>query len=317
MAGPSSTQGYLAALASALFLSTTSIIIRYLVTRYNIPPLVLASWRNIIALLTIGPFIFIFARHLCTASRANIPFLALFGLVLATFNVSWVISVAQNGAAVATVLVYCSPAYTAIIGWRWFGEQLRWNTCLAIMLCLAGCVFIAQAYDVQVWQTNFLGLMAGITTGLCYTAYSLMGRVAAKRGLSPWTTLIYMFAFVGLYVFLANVLGLGLGSPMAGKMLWLENQWTGWLVLIALGAIPTVAGYGFYNLSLSLLDASVANIVISTEPVFAMIFAYIFLQEIMTPIQLMGAGLLFLGLFILKFTDLRQSTVSTRPESHP
>jgi len=307
MAWSRSVQGYGAALASAFFLSTTSILIRFLVTRYDIPPLVLASWRNIIALITVLPFLVLFGRHLLGTSRKNIPFLALFGLVLAIFNISWVISVAHNGAAVATVLVYCSPAYTAILGWKWLGERLSIHTWVAIVLSLLGCVFVAKAYDLQVWQTNFLGLMAGLVTGLCYTAYSLMGRIASDRGLSPWTTLVYMFGFVGLYVFITNMGGLMAGSSMAGSMFWLGSNAKGWLVLIALGAIPTVAGYGFYNFSLTLLDASVANIVISAEPVFAMIFAYIFLHEIMTPIQLMGAGLLFLGLFVLKFSDLHKN----------
>jgi drug/metabolite transporter (DMT)-like permease len=146
-------------------------------------------------------------------------------------------------------MVYCSVAYTAILGWKFMGESLGALKFTAIALCLCGCALISGALNASAWQSNLLGVVAGLLTGLCYTAYSLMGRVTSKRGISPWTTLLYIFAFAGTFLFLANLTGGWLpGSATTPKdMFWLGASVEGWTVMILLGAIPTVGGYGFYK----------------------------------------------------------------------
>jgi len=317
MALSRSAQGYTAALISAIFLSTTSIFIRHLITGFDVPPLVLACWRNVIVVSTLIPAMLVLSPRLLRVEWPNIPFLALFGLMLAGFNGLWTLSVAYNGAAVATVMVYCSVAYTAILGWKFLGESLGALKFGAIALCLGGCALISGALNASAWQTNFLGVVVGLLTGLCYTAYSLMGRVTSKRGISPWTTLLYIFGFAGFFLFLVNLTGGWFpGSAVTPlDMFWLGSRWDGWIVLILLGAIPTVGGYGFYNVSLCLLDASVANIIVSLEPAFTAVFAFLILGEVLTPVQLLGSALLLAGVAAIKLGDLRKAPLRQLQEA--
>ena len=46
---------------------------------------------------------------------------------------------ALNGAAVATVLAYSSPAFTAIASWKLFGERMGWIEIVAVVLSIIGC----------------------------------------------------------------------------------------------------------------------------------------------------------------------------------
>ncbi len=317
MAMSRSAQGYTAALISAVFLSTTSIFIRYLVTNFDMPPLILAFWRNVFVVATLVPVMLVASPRLLRVERAHLPFLALFGLMLAGFNGLWAISVANNGAAVATVMVYCSVAYTAILGWKFLGESMGWLKISAIALCLGGCALISGALQAATWQVNLLGVVAGLLTGLCYTAYSLMGRVTSRRGISPWTTLLYIFAFAGSFLFLINMTG---GSvPGSAErfvdLFWLGDSVRGWTVMILLGAIPTVGGYGFYNVSLTLLDASIANIIVSLEPLFTAVFAFLILGEVLSPVQILGSALLLSGVAAIKLADLRRAPVSALQEA--
>ena len=303
-----SAQGYAVALVSALFLSTTSIFIRHLVTNFDMPPLILACWRNVIVVSTLVPCMLLFSPRLLRVNPGHLPFLALFGLMLAGFNGLWTISVASNGAAVATVMVYCSVAYTAILGWRFLGEDMGGLKIGAIALCLGGCALISGALDAAVWRVNLLGVVAGLLTGLCYTAYSLMGRVTSERGISPWTTLLYIFGFAAFFLFLANLTGGRVtgSAERLSDMFWLGGSVEGWAVMILLGAIPTVGGYGLYNVSLTMLDASVANIIVSLEPAMTAVFAFLILGEILTPPQLLGSALLLSGVAAIKLADLRR-----------
>ena len=116
------TRGYTIALISTAFLSTTAIFIRYLTLTYALPPLILAFWRDVFVVLTLLPVLRWLRPALLRVERRHILYLAAYGLVLSLFNIMWTFSVALNGAAVATVLCYCSVAFTALLGW-WLSRK--------------------------------------------------------------------------------------------------------------------------------------------------------------------------------------------------
>jgi drug/metabolite transporter (DMT)-like permease len=220
--------------------------------------------------------------------------------------------VALNGAAVATVLAYCSTAFTVLLGWWLLKERLSWAKLLAVALCLGGCALVAEAIDPAVWRANLVGILTGVLAGLFYAVYSLMGRSAAQRGLNPWTTLIYTFGFAGGFLLLANLIP---GNPIpgaavqAGDLLWLGRAWAGWGVLILLAAGPTVMGFGLYNVSLSYLPSSVVNLIVTLEPVFTAVTAYFLLGERLSWVQIAGSFLVLAGVVFLRVYEGRQPEI--------
>jgi drug/metabolite transporter (DMT)-like permease len=303
---PNASRGYAIALLAAVILSTTAIFIRHLTQTYQIPSLVLAFWRDVFVVLTLLPVFGLLRPVLLRLQQRDLGFVALHGLVLASFNALWTLSVALNGAAVATVLAYSSAAFTALLGWWLLKERLDAAKLLAVTLCLLGCAFVADALNAAAWQTNLLGILTGTLTGLSYAAYSLMGRAASQRGLSPWTTLFYTFCFATLYLGAVNFLPAGVLPGTAARLadfFWLGNSWMGWGVLFALAAGPTVLGFGLYNVSLSHLPSSVANLIVTTEPIFTAITAYFLLGERLTWGQVCGGLLILTGVVSLRVAD--------------
>lgn len=296
-------KAYFIALASAAFLSTTAILIRYLTLNYNMPALVLAFWRDFFVVFTILPILFIKQRGLLKIDQKQYKFLLVYGFILAIFNSFWTLSVAFNGAAVATVLCYCSAAFTAILGKWLLKEELGWIKILAIICSLTGCVLVSGALDMAVWHTNMVGILSGILSGLAYAAYSLMGKSASQRGLNPWTTLLFTFAFAGLFLLIVNMFP-ALGFPGIAKdpadLFWLGTDWKGWLPLFILAAVPTVMGFGLYNVSLQYLPASVVNLIATSEPVFTTITAYLVFGERLGVLELLGSVLVLGGVVILR-----------------
>jgi drug/metabolite transporter (DMT)-like permease len=301
--------GFFIAVISSVILSTTGIFVRYLTINYHMPALVLALWRAIFVTLTLIVVLGAGKRQLLSLSRSQLGYLAIYGLVLAVFNSIWTLSVSINGAAVATVLVYCSAAFTAVLGRIFMDESLGWVKILAVILCLGGCYLTAGAYDPAVWNSNLVGIITGIVSGLAYAVYSLMGRSAAQRGLNPWSTLLFAFLFAAGFLLIAN---LTIGSFLPGgaqkpaDIFWLGSAVKGWAIIFALAAGPTVVGFGMYLVSLSRLPSSVANLIVTSEPVFTSIFAYFILGEVLTGIQMVGAVLILGGvLFLQLFEDRR------------
>ena len=188
-------------------------------------------------------------------------------------------------------------------GWWLLKERLGWAKLLAVAFSLGGCVLVSGALDAAAWQANLVGIATGIFSGLCYAAYSLLGRSAAQRGLNPWTTLVYTFGFAAVFLLAVNLVpGLPLPGAAArpGDLLWLGGALEGWGVLILLAAVPTVAGFGLYNVSLGYLPSSVANLIVTMEPAFTAVEAYIFFGERLTPIQLGGALMIVSGVILLR-----------------
>lgn len=300
------TRGYTIALISAAFLSTTAIFIRYLTLTYALPPLILAFWRDIFVVVTLLPALGWLRPALLRVERRHILYLAAYGLVLSMFNITWTFSVALNGAAVATVLCYCSAAFTALLG-RWLlKEPLNAVKWLAIGLSLTGCALVAGVVGQAAWKISAGGLLVGMLTGLSYAGYSLMGRSAAQRGLSPWTTLCYTFGFATLFLFGFNLLPEAVipgGANALADFFWLDDAWVGWGVLFLLAAGPTVAGFGLYNVSLSYLPSSVVNLIATSEPVFTSISAYFLLGERLNGTQIIGSLLILSGVVALRLYD--------------
>jgi drug/metabolite transporter (DMT)-like permease len=302
---PGLSRGYAIALASAAILSTTAILIRYLTQTYHIPPLVLAFWRDGFVALTLLPALKFLSPLLLRLERRHLFYLILYGLVLALFNALWTLSVALNGAAIATVLAYCSAGFTALLG-RWFlKESLGWVKLLAVALSLGGCVLVSGAQELVAWTTNPVGILTGISSGLAYAIYTLMGRSASQRGLNPWTTLFYTFSFATAFLLILNFLPDGFFPGTAAHpqdFFWLGTALVGWGILFLLAAGPTVVGFGLYNISLVYLPSSVVNLIVTLEPVFTATTAYFLLGERLDGIQIGGSlmilgGVIFLRLF--------------------
>ncbi len=300
------TRGYPIALASALFLSTTAIFIRYLTLNYHLPALVLALWRDVFVALTVLPVLGLLRPALLRISRAHLRYLLGYGLVLAVFNSLWTLSVALNGAAVATVLVYCSAGFTALLGWWFLKERLDAAKLLAVACSLGGCVLVSGALDSSTLNANLVGILTGVLAGLSYAAYSLLGRSAAQRGLNPWTTLLYTFSFAAAFLLVINLIPGGFLPGSAARpadLLWLGSAWDGWGVLILLAAVPTVAGFGLYNVALTYLPSSVTNLVVTLEPAFTAVTAYLVFGELLNAIQIAGAVLILGGVAFLRLYE--------------
>ena len=300
-------RGYLCAFSSAAILSTTAPLIRHLGLHYHLPALVLAFWRDVFVVVTL---VLVFAgwrRDLLRVAPRLLPFLVVHGLVLSAFNIMWTLSVTLNGAAVATVLAYCSGAFTVFLA-RWLlKEPLTGAKLLATAMSLAGCLLVSGALHAEAWRVNLVGILAGALSGLSYAVYSLMGRSASHRGCDPWSTLLYIFGFASVFLFLFNLPPGGFlpgSATRLGDFLWLGRSASGWGILFLLAAGPTVAGFGLYLVSLVHLPSSIANLVVSLEPAFTAVIAFVFLAERLGLLQVGGSLLILGGVAVLRISEL-------------
>ncbi|MBN1991282.1 MAG: DMT family transporter [Anaerolineae bacterium] len=300
------TRGYTMALLAAVFLSTTAIFIRHLSQTYHMPSLVLAFWRDGFVVLTLLVVLGLLRPSLLRLKHQHLLYLITYGFILAIFNILWTFSVALNGAAISTVLVYTSAGFTVLLGWWFLQERLAWAKLLAVVFSLGGCILVSGAINADIWRANALGILTGILSGLGYAIYSLMGRSASQRGLNPWTTLFYTFGFAAIFLLFFNLLPGGMSgtaAPPLANLFWLGDALAGWGILFLLAAGPTVLGFGLYNVSLVYLPSSVANLIVTLEPAFTAIIAYALLGERLNGLQIGGSVMILTGVVFLRIYE--------------
>jgi len=298
------SRGYIIALAATFLWSTTGPLISYLNKTYALPSLVLAFWRDLFVSFGMLVGLFVFSRPLFKFDKRHWGFMVLYGFTLAIFNSMWTFSVQHNGAAVATVLAFSSPAMTAILSRMIFKETFNSIKILSIVLSLFGTILVAGAHDPSVWKINPLGIVFGLLTGLFFAFYNLQGKHASDSSLDSWTALLYSFTIASFFLFFFNI-----GADLAGKkplfsdLLWLGNSTLAWGILFFLGIAPTLGGFGLYTLSLRYLPPTVANLIATLEPALTAIWAYILLSEQLTLIQWTGSFFVFTGVILLRWGE--------------
>lgn len=297
-------RGYTICIIATVLWSSAAVFIRYLTETYQIPPLVLAFWRDLtVSILVFGVLALVSPGKL-GLERKHLGFVILYGFVLSIFNSLWTISVDLNGAAVSTVLAYSSAAFTAVIGWRFLEERLGWVKIIAVTFSLVGCIFVSGAYDLSAWHLNPVGVTTGLLSGAAFAGYSLMGRMSYGRNLYPWTAIAYTFAFAAVLLFIYNLFTPWLPAGVASThFLWLGTDAIAWLVLVVLAIVPTIGGYGLYTVSLTYLPASVANVIATLEPAMTAILAFLFLGERFSNPQWLGSLLIIGGVVLLRLRE--------------
>ena len=305
MTQKSQSRGYIIALVATVLWSSTGIIISYLNVTYSLPSLVLAFWRDLFVSFGMVVGLLLFSRPRFQLKRTHWGFMVIYGFVLAVFNSLWTFSVQYNGAAVATVMAFSSPAMTAILSKIFLKEKFSNMKIISILLSLAGIIFVSGAYNPSACNLNPLGIIFGLLTGLLFAIYNLQGKHASNTQIDSWTALLYSFSIATVFLFFFNI-GSDLfitKQPKFTDMLWLGNSFIGWGILFFLGVAPTLGGFGLYTLSIRYLSPTTANLIATLEPAFTAIWAYFLLSEILTGPQLFGSFLVLLGVILLRFTD--------------
>ncbi len=241
-------------------------------------PMEIAFWR---ACLTWPCFaVQAFIQKETSLDKKDIPLFLLFALFgISLFYISYLFAVKTGGAAFAAVLLYTAPAWVVVVAFFVYKEKFTWIKMMAVALVVLG-VFLISKTGGNAGSGVSIGLtaiLAGLTSGFCYSLYYTMGKYFSNK---------YTSANLFLYVLPLGALGI---LPFVD---FVHKTPQAWLALIAVSIISTfIANYCYYQ-GLKYLEAGRASIVATLEPVVAAMTAYIFLGEYFTPFGYLGAGLI-------------------------
>lgn len=203
-------------------------------------------------------------------------------------NITYFYAMQYTTLSVAALLLSTSPAYVMLFSAILFGEKMNGRKILALMVMLAGCVFItgvAEGELVLSWQ----GLLFGLSSGICYALYSIFGRFALNKGYTSETIAFYtfLFAFIGIAPF-GNVGAIGQVADV--KLV---------VLAIAMGVVTCIFPYVLYTKGLSGVENSLAAILATSEPVTATLIGGLIFKEELSLGNAIGIVLIIASVLIM------------------
>ena len=293
-------------LASGLW-GTLGTFYRLGTDEFHLTPLAIVFWRGAVAAIALGAVMGVVlpvgggkrGRGLLRVRRADLPMFFAFGLLGVTaFYPLYIYAVLLVGVAVAVVLLYTAPIIVSLLAWRFLGEGFDRRKLAALLLTFAGILLMSRAYDPALLSVDALGVLCGLGSAFAYALYSILGKVSLNRGYSAATTSFYIYS-IGVSGLLVLALIVGPETLRVG-----DNPGA-WGLLLVLGLVQTLGAVAAYVTGLRYLEAGVASILATFEPLVATLLAFIVLHEAIAWPQMLG-GLLILGAVLLLQWRTRQ-----------
>lgn len=267
----------------------------------HISPFRLAQVRAIGAFFILLAIALFIDRGSLNAPKKLIPKLAAYGIVgFAAVQAGYFLGI-QRGIPLSLVLIieFTAPIWIAL--WikyvrKTFVPASMWG---AIALSLLGLILLAQVWNGL--SFDLIGLLGALFSAFALTAYFLIGKSfgTSRSALSltvwglgmaslTWITSMPIWQFP----FEVFSIDMDLKGVFAGSTL------PGWVLLLWIVTVGTIVPYLFVISGLRLLSASTSSVIGMLEPVFAGIFAWMWLQQSWNGIQLIGAAVVLVGIYI-------------------
>lgn len=228
------------------------------------------------------------------------------GVFFAADLVLWHNAIEQVGAGLATVLGNTQVVFVPLAAWLLLGERPGARVAVSVPIVLSGVILIAGVFDDQAFGNNpLLGVVFGLGTGIAYAGFLLAQRHAnadTRRPGGPLFDATMSAAICSL------IIGLPLGE------LDLVPSWPshGWLLLLALGV--QVGGWLLISISLPRLPAAITSVVLTLQPVGSVLLGIWILNELPSPMQLVGVALILVGLIVTTLRVRPRWSRTAQPE---
>ncbi len=217
----------------------------------------------------------------------------------AALGLNWIFLFAayrKAGVSISTLIYYCGPILVLALSPVIFKEKLTWNKLAALAAVAVGMVLTTGS--IEVGDDMTVGLMCGAGAALLYAVIIIAGK--RTKSLSGLNCALYEL-IISFFVVLLFLIIAGYDLPVFPAKKDIVN-------VLILGFMNTGIAYYLYFDSLQKLPAQTVSIVCYADPLTALIVAALFLNELMLPLQIVGAVLILGGAMLgeMKPKDKKQ-----------
>ncbi|WP_298530857.1 DMT family transporter [uncultured Algibacter sp.] len=275
-------------LSFATFLiSSAGVLGKYI----DMPTAVIIWWRAILALVILYLFCRLKKINLTiknTKDRSTFFFSALF---LGAHWITYFYSIKISNVAIGMLSLYTFPAITAILEPLLTRAKFNKVHLLLAILVFVGIYILAPEFNFE--SSYFKGIIWGIISAVLFS----LRNIILKRGSTGYNgTMVMLYQLLVVTISLLPVL----------YFFDTSNIKTQYPYIIMLALVATAIGHSLFLKSLKHFSVSTASIILSTQPIFGIILAYFFLNEIPASNTFIG-GTLIISTVIIESVRSRKA----------
>ncbi len=192
----------------------------------------------------------------------------------------------------ASLIIATCPVFIAIFSILFLKEKMTLVKVCGIIISVFGAVVVISKGNLsQIFKGGFgLGEFYFLVCVVSWATYSLIGK-ALMRDLSPLVLVSYS-SVVGAVALFFPAFYEGLTLNIAGY------SYKDWLSIFYLAVLGTVVGFVWYYQGVEKIGPVKAGLFINFVPIFAILFAFIILDEPVTASLVTGAILVVSGVYL-------------------
>ena len=255
----------------------------------------------------IGTFFLLFLityiqdRNSLKAERREIPTLLFYGVFgYAMVQLGYFIGIAR-GVPLSLVLIIEFTAPIWIVLWIKFVRKsvVAKDMWVAIALSLLGLILVAKAW--QGFVFDLLGTLGALGAALALAVYFLMSQSQGTKR-SAQAMVVWGMGVAGLFWSLVLPIW-NFPTAIFTTEINLQGRFSeysapGWLLIAYIIVFGTLVPYLFVVGGIRRLSASTSSVIGMLEPVIAGVFAWIWLSQSWSAIQLFGGAIVLIGIYI-------------------
>lgn len=287
---------------TALFWAGNSIVGR--AARDVMPPVALAFWRWVLALLVLLPFALPYLRRDWSILRTNWKWMLVLGVLgIGTFNTLLYTGLQTTTAVNGLLLQSLQPALILTLGALVFAENVRLPQIIGICLSITGALMIVLRGDLLalIGLEFNSGDLIICTAVVVWSFYSVLLR--KRPAVHPLSFLAATF-MIGIVV----ITPLYLAEIGSGRLI--ESRSESWLAIGYVCLFPSLIAYLFFNRGVELLGSATAGLYLNIMPVIGALLAVTILGEPLRWFHFAGMGLIGAGI-------VSASRIGNQPKSRP
>lgn len=292
---------YLMPIISGAMWGSAGIFVRKL-TELGMNSYTVVSVRVVLAVLILAVWLGIYDKDLLKIKLKDLWIFVAGGVVgMFGLNICYNFAISELSLSLAAVLLSLSPVFVLFMAAILFKEKITPKKVICMTIAIAGCVLasgVLEAASTMRWSVK--GIIVGTIGAFFYGLYGIISKTAMERGYHAFTTTFYCLFMVMLVVIpLTNwklVTNVVVANPVEMSVFLLIHS-----------LCTSVLPYILYTFSIRYIDAGMASILASGEPVAAMIFGVIFFSEIPTVLSVVGIVLVIVALALLSMPDKKHS----------
>ncbi len=243
----------------------------------HLPAIGITFGRVLFSSLALGIYLLVRKQSFRLASRRDLLFLLCAGAVLALHWWAFLESIQLSSVAIGTITFSSFPLFVTFLDPMLFHRKLRIRNVIIAVIILIGVLITIPEFSLE--NRMFIGILTGMISALAYAVLTIMNKSITAR-YSGTVTAFYEQTTAAV-VILPFMLNAGL-RPSASDL----------ALLLFLGVVTTALAHTLFISSLKSLPAQLAGICSSMETVYGILFAFMFLQEVPSVREIIGAAII-------------------------